>query len=332
MKTPRLVAVLIVIGVIVALIVQNPAPILALNFLGWQSPPLPLAIWLLAAMVCGALTVLALALLLPSPAPRSKYRPTAYSRVSEASTGSEPRYGSASGAEHGPEGYSSENDGPENYGPENYGPENYQDADYAAEPDYRDYMPPEPMGSQTTADSEWGDWTRLRSPAQRSDWDQPAPTVDFATPPRTSSNQARRSASGSEGWKIWPFGNSAAEQQQRAEQSWQDLAEGWDGVEERAYPPAGGSAVEDALDDIDQGWDGAGEGSYAYGYGSEEPRRDNIYGPADEDEDWIGETADAYEAEAEAEESEVVDADYRVIIPPYNPDEAADDQNDEPRP
>ncbi|PSN14680.1 hypothetical protein C7271_21485 [filamentous cyanobacterium CCP5] len=307
-----LIAVFVVVAAIAALVAQNPTPVLALNFLGGQTLALPLALWLLLALACGALTVLLLSLLLPGPR-RSKYRPTAYSRFAE-----EPRQSSAAAG-----GGSVYRD--EGYGPQ--GPSSRESAydPYPQEPEpYTDYMV-DPVGGRSDDDGEWGAWTQLRSPAQRSDWDQPAPRVDLTGSPGPRSSQSGRSIpTGTSGWNLWPFGNSAANQQQQAESSFQDLAEGWDGVEDQDYRPGGGSPVQDALDDIDQGWEGSGEGAYAYGYGPEDSRRDNVYAPPDPEEDWIGEGAEADDPEAEG--AEVVDADYRVIIPPYS---AAEDANEE---
>lgn len=312
MKTSRLILLLLVVGGLTLLLVQNTRPVLPLRFLGWQTPALPLAIWLLLAVAAGVLTILALSILV-TPPPKSKYRPTAYSRFSE-----EP---------------------PSREEP----PQSARPRPSAAESDYS-----EPMGSRSPAAADWGDWTQLRSPIQRESWDQPAPRVDFSSPaeanPPYPSPGPMPQGSGSQGsgWNIWPFSNQAEKQKRRAENSWQELSEGWDEMADHDFRPSGGSSVEDALDDISRGWDGeepqeySRDSTYAYGYGDRDSRQDNVYGPADDD---IGEgEADwrdvpdygadlAEENEDQDGDAGVVDADYRVIIPPYSPVEENDDDD-----
>jgi hypothetical protein len=55
----RLVLVLVTIGGLAALAVSNWSPVLSLVFLGWPTPPLPLAVWVLGAIAAGAATTLA---------------------------------------------------------------------------------------------------------------------------------------------------------------------------------------------------------------------------------------------------------------------------------
>ena len=118
-------------------------------------------------------------------------------------------------------------------------------------------------------------------------------------------------------------------QQERADTSFQDIAEGWDPrVERQPYVAQGSSDVEDALDDISSGWGDWGDRppglvdepppaatAYAYRYGEDtETRKDPVHAPAD---DWVD--GDSDEVDAPEESGEVYDADYRVIIPPHTP-------------
>lgn len=54
----RLFLLLVVLGCLTLLLMQNWSPVLPLRFLGVQSQPLPLAVWILFAVVAGAITAL----------------------------------------------------------------------------------------------------------------------------------------------------------------------------------------------------------------------------------------------------------------------------------
>ena len=58
MAVIRLFLLLVVLGCLTLLLMQNWSPVLALRFLGVQSQPLPLAIWILFGVVAGAITSL----------------------------------------------------------------------------------------------------------------------------------------------------------------------------------------------------------------------------------------------------------------------------------
>ncbi|MDJ0799747.1 MAG: LapA family protein [Calothrix sp. MO_167.B12] len=56
MATNRLILLLVVIGILTILLIQNWSPALSLVMLGMKSKPLPLAIWLVLSITTGALT------------------------------------------------------------------------------------------------------------------------------------------------------------------------------------------------------------------------------------------------------------------------------------
>lgn len=58
MAVIRLFLLLVVLGCLTLLLMQNWSPVLALRFLGVQTQPLPLAIWILFGVVAGAITSL----------------------------------------------------------------------------------------------------------------------------------------------------------------------------------------------------------------------------------------------------------------------------------
>jgi hypothetical protein len=126
--------------------------------------------------------------------------------------------------------------------------------------------------------------------------------------------------------------------------SLREISDDWDDVDTRRYRPAGASPVEESLEEITEGWDDLEppsaapaprpsdvpssptqvyrDGSiYAYGYRDQAGtgQTDRIYAPPDDayggdygDKDY-GETG---ASAADLEDEGVVDADFRVIIPP----------------
>lgn len=102
----------------------------------------------------------------------------------------------------------------------------------------------------------------------------------------------------------------------KAEATIHDLDKGWDeSARETVYVPPGGSEVQDTLDEIEDGWEDwdspdnpLSDTAYAAKYEGVDRanRRDSIYAPPDD---------------ANQDDDQVYDADYRVIIPPYQPSE-----------
>ncbi|MFQ4139431.1 hypothetical protein PGN35_024250 [Nodosilinea sp. PGN35] len=350
MATVRLVVVLLVLGAVVLLGVQNLTPALPLVFFGGTTQALPLGVWLSGAVVLGALTTLLLTALLGTIGPGGGRRSTAYKYRPQTfyePTDSAPGSGSASTA-----------------------------TQYTASGSRRGGGGRQPAAPGTRSDDpadddpSWRDWTSLKSPGQWSDWE----SLSQAAKPETSPAASAASASGIVDSVTTWFSSSKqrAKQQQRVNESLRELDNDWDGLDDRPYRAPGVSPVEDHLDDITQGWEQDSDsyapnpapnrdfeasqaprrvyrdGSlYSYSYrdeGDPAPQSgqvDNIYAPPDdviygsdpdpryadmaytrgsvhalddsaysrEEEDDLG--------EPEIAEDGVVDADYRVIVPPY---------------
>ncbi|WP_155523716.1 hypothetical protein [Nodosilinea nodulosa] len=371
MATVRLIVVLLVLGLVVLLGVQNLAPAMPLIFFGSSTQALPLGVWLAAAVLLGALTTLVLTALLGSgrggPGGRSaayKYRPQSFYEPVGSSSGP----GAAASAGRA--------------GSDRPGPSAYSNPASRAAGSGR--APSSPSASNrgndpADDDPNWRDWTSLKSPGQWNDWETlsqaPKPETS-ATNPAAASNPAAGILDGVTTW--FSSSKQRAKQQQRVDESLRELDDDWDGLENRSYSPPGVSPVQDSLDDINQGWEQqrqAGDSSRSF-EASQAPRRvyrdgslysysyreegdapapsgqiDNIYAPPDDaiygnapDAQYAGEyatseyatedaygssTADNYGDRPDFEEEDgplgepemaddgVVDADYRVIVPPY---------------
>ncbi len=361
MATVRLVIVLFLAGVVVLLAVQNTSVALPLVFLGGQTVALPLSVWLLLAIALGALTTLLFTALLGANGQRKtrskayKYRPQPFY---------EPADTEAAAQDAAQDGAFRQRSNPA--------------ANRAGQPQSRSSRPNQAADSSTYG-REWQDWTNLQSSNQLNDWD----AVERESTARQASSSGRSAARTAAGAGIgsWLFGNRKAAEEETVNQSWQELSNDWDGLEDREYRAQGVSPVEDNLDEINQGWDDAHGGYptqdfevpqspkrvyrdgtiYSYSYRSAEgaSQRDNIYAPPDDvvygDEDFDRDAyidlsqpedypenpdqdrpASDYDAgghpgedldEPEMAEDGVVDADYRVIIPPSpSSDTAARDE------
>jgi hypothetical protein len=278
------------LGTLLLLGLQNLSPRLPLVFLGSRTLALPLGLWLVLAILLGAFTTLALNALLGPPQNSGKRRRYQYEP--------QPFYEPAA-----PE-------GPSDYGARGAG------ADAAP------------------IDSTWRDWANLPSPSQRESWgtQRSEPPPPGAPPPPRSPL----------GW----FGRRPGETgpDPRVQASLREISDDWDDVDTRRYRPAGASPVEESLEEITEGWDDLEppsaapvprpsdvpssptqvyrDGSiYAYGYRDQAGtgQTDRIYAPPDDayggdygDKDY-GETG---ASAADLEDEGVVDADFRVIIPP----------------
>ncbi len=348
MATIRLIVVLLVLGAVLLLGVQNLAPALPLVFFGGTTQALPLGIWLTGAVGLGALTTLVLTALLGSIGPSSGDRSTAYKyRPQSFYEPADPGAGSTS-AQAG-----------------RNVPPPYTDSRSKSGGAGRQPTSPSTSGNPADDDPSWRAWTNLKSPAQWSDWE----SLSQAPKPETSPTTSAASASGIVDSVTTWFSSSKqqAKQQQRVNESLRELDTDWDELENRPYRAPGVSPVEDHLDDITQGWERNSDpnrdfeasqaprrmyrdGSlYSYSYrdeGDPAPQSgqvDNIYAPPDDvvyGNDPDPRYADAsyprgsvYAAddsayssdrdgdddlgEPEIAEDGVVDADYRVIVPPY---------------
>jgi hypothetical protein len=291
MATLRLVVILLALGAVLLLTVQNLSPALPLVFLGQQVVVLPLGVWLGGAIALGSLTTLVMTLL-----PGGGGRPPRRHRYPSPET----FYESSTGRPA-------------------------DDATRAARA---------AAVSQGVAGAEWQSWTNLRSPAQWDNWEalSQAPKPDIPAAPQARSN-------------AW-FGRRPAPTHEQVENSLEELARDWGDLERRRYRAPGVSPVEDSLEEITQGWEDIEAASpslarpdqgdpnqsgsrYSYGYGDRPPggQTDAIYAPADrrdygspgreeeKGEDW--DHPDYGELDSTSPEEEgVVDADYRVLIPP----------------
>lgn len=310
MATSRLLVVLLLLVAVALLAFQNTAPALPLVFLGLRTQAYPLAFWLVGAIALGSLTSLVMVALT-----------TAGSPVSESGRRPPNRYGRRIPYDPNP------SPGP---GTARDFTANASGQRPSAE---RGQRPPEPAGG-----GEWGEWTNLQSPSQWDDWSQ----VE-----RQASGQADQ-GNPTQNRSRWGFGRGP-DPTQRANESWQEISEGWDDLENVRYRARGVSPVADALDELEEGWDDDRgirdrarsqdyepnqapkrvyrDGSiYSYSY------RDAPLDPSDQDYD-----PEEYDDEPNASgdlqdprlaDDGVVDADYRVIIPPYRPLEVDTEEPD----
>ena len=373
MATVRLMVVVLILGLVVLLGVQNLAPALPLVFLGGSTPALGLGLWLVGAVGLGALTTLVLTALLGSVGGSAerrsnayKYRPQSFYEPAGSTADT-----AAQAARNTPPPYTQPGSGRAGSGRTPASPSTGAQRDDTADDD-----------------PSWRAWTNLRSPGQWQDWEAlsraPKPETELGSSP---------AANLVDGVTTW-FSSSKqrAKQQQRVSESMRELDDDWGGLENQPYRAPGVSPVEDSLDEIAQGW-GEGSGAsdplrgpdrdrnfeaaqaprrvyrdgsiYSYSYrdegdGASGGQVDNIYAPPDEsygDEGLYGDdypgprySTDDYESESdygsdyppgqvvyddegdyggpelasapplgepEMAEDGVVDADYRVIIPPY---------------
>ncbi|MGF1516836.1 MAG: hypothetical protein ACFCVB_03395 [Nodosilinea sp.] len=353
MATVRLIVVLLVLGVVVLLGAQNLATALPLVFFGGSTQALPLGVWLVSAIALGAITTLALTLLLENGggggqnrSASYKYRPQSFYEPSDPSGRGNPPPYQASGTSSG-----------------------------------RSPSASPRGGNPADDDPSWRAWTNLKSPGQWSDWESlsQAPNPETAPGASPSTSAAAGIIDGVTTW--FSSSKQRAKQQQKINESLRELDDDWGDMENRPYRAPGVSPVQDSLDDIDQGWGGSDpvqdfeasqaprrvyrDGSiYSYSYRDEaDPapssgQVDNIYAPPDDviygndysdddpgpygsdygsapgyasgygpdNADYADPGNDSYDGpdgddaplgEPEIAEDGVVDADYRVIVPPY---------------
>jgi len=339
MRTSRLVVAVLILCSLVILATQNLSPSLSLVFLGLRSVPLPLGVWLVAAIALGILTTIGIFTLLdmgaaPGRAQRRQWRvqpdePPPSSRGNGERSRSFQTDNTARSNE------------PPRYTPPRREPHPPRDSSAT-----RPSSPPQaPSPSQTpsaqtatrkaAAAEDWRSWGQRTPASQWEDWSQAGTDAE---------------AEGKQ------FSRRQRKDREQAESTIQDLEKGWDDTaQDTVYVAPGGSDVEDALDDITEGWDdwqneapAPAETAYSEGYGPN-PRVDSVYAPPDdvrpdyqdwrspdtasdsreEDEDWGLDDDDPANGDPDNDGDEdnagVYDADYRVIIPPYRPlDETGD--------
>ncbi|MEO1067635.1 MAG: hypothetical protein AAFW95_00715 [Cyanobacteria bacterium J06638_6] len=333
MATVRLIVVLLVVGVVVLLGLQNLATSLPLVFFGGSTQALPLGVWLVGAIALGALTTLVLTALLGSgsspPGRRSKtykYRPETFYQPSEGDSASTTTANQDS-----------------RYSPPPYSPSGQRQQSGGR-------SPAASYGDPSVNDPNLRAWNSLKSPGQWSDWESLSQAPKPETAPATASAGAAGVIDNVTTW--FSSSKRQAKEQQQIHESLRALDDDWDGLESRPYTAPGASPVEDSLDDINQGWDQAPnrdleanqtprrvyrDGSL-YSYSYRDGQADNIYAPPDDaiyddapypaaGSDYsspMGNNAEFNEGEddtplgdPEIADDGVVDADYRVIVPPF---------------
>ncbi len=374
MATVRLIVVLLVLGVVVLLGVQNLAPATPLVFFGGSTQALPLGLWLVSAIALGAITTLVLTALLgngggggQNRSASYKYRPQSFYEPSDPAN--------------------SDRGGGKTAGSEGQGnPPPYQ----ASGPrSGRSSSTPASARGDIPADDDpsWRAWTNLKSPGQWSDWESLSQASNAETASETFSGNSPGASGIIDGVTTW-FSSSKqrAKQQQKINESLREFDDDWGDIENRPYSAPGVSPVQDSLDDISQGWGASDpardfeasqaprrvyrDGSiYSYSYRDESDpapsssQVDKIYAPPDDvingndyrpydpgnndpgpygsdygsvpgytsgydpdPVDYADLGSDSYDGpegdeaplgEPEIAEDGVVDADYRVIVPPY---------------
>jgi uncharacterized integral membrane protein len=351
MATVRLVIVLLILGVVVLLAVQNTAPALPLIVFGGQTVALPLGVWLVIAIALGALTTLAFTALLGASGSQGK-RSRAYKY--RAQPFYEPRDSNIAAREVAEE--MSSRSSSSSRAAQSQSPRDDQRA------------------NDRTYGREWQDWTNLQSGNPANNWEAVEQAAQSRQGPPTEGG-ARDNTGGGIG--SWLFGQRKVAETEQVNQSWQELSDDWGEQDYRDYRARGVSPVDESLDDINQGWaetqdygassrdfevpqspkrvyqDGSLY-SYSYHHQEGEAQRDNIYAPPDDaiygdegfdrdayidlsqPQDYTDEGEQVDEpapygsgdygtqdlGEPEIAEDGVVDADYRVIIPPSPPSDA----------
>ena len=236
--TLRVGLLLIVAIALVIFTLQNLAPALPLTVFGIRTPAYPLAVWLTGAILAGALTTLMLAAvahLLPLPnqrGKRSQRRPRTMGRDRPW-----PPYG---------------DDAPrpprETYRSTNF------DADESA-PSARYGTSRKPF----YGDSDVQDWGSFRPRETWEDWEQ-RPDPNSPTP---ASVRDQRQAEKERQRKR-------KDPRYAANESVEEIAQGWDNWDDRSYQPRGASPIDDALADIEEGWEDYGDD---YGIYDDDPQQ-----------------------------------------------------------
>ena len=320
MATTRLVVGLLALGTVLLLGLQNLSPSLPLVFLGGRTLALPVGIWLVLAIALGVITTLAINAIVGRPnrgkgtGNRYKYEPQAF-----------------------------------------YEPANPNEPSRPSEADRRQEVrrPADAAARSAAPDGAWRDWTDLQSPTQWDSWDdhrrpEPEPQPPPVGPPPPSSPPRPSPLN----WFSRPQDNGP---DPRVQDSLREITNDWGDMEQRPYRPSGVSPVEESLEEITEGWDDIEaqsspppsaysaqtpkdyeapkpptqvyqDGSiYSYSYREQagSGQTDRIYAPPDAtyDDDYDDDTYDdAYNGDdpdsPDLDDEGVVDADFRVIIPP----------------
>ncbi|MBD2426011.1 hypothetical protein [Phormidium sp. FACHB-1136] len=320
MATTRLVVGLLALGILLLLGLQNWSPSLPLVFLGGRTLALPVGLWLVLAILLGALTTLAMNAIVGPPnrgessRNRYKYEPQPF-----------------------------------------YEPANPNESSRPSDFDRRQGVRSSADAAARSAvtDGSWRDWTDLQSPTQWNSWDdhrrpEPEPQrTPAGAPPRSPNPPPPPAVPRSP--LSW-FGRRQDDgPDPRVQESLREITDDWDDVDPRPYRPSGVSPVEESLEEITEGWDDIDgrpasygpesrptrdydvpkpptqvyrDGSiYSYSYREQagSGQTDRIYAPPDDvyDNSYNGDAYDDEDSDApDLDDEGVVDADFRVIIPP----------------
>lgn len=218
MKTSHLLIVLLLLGGLGLFAWQNATPTLPLVFLGIRTIALPLAVWLLGAIALGVLTALLLNILAnaTSAATNRRRTPKRYGRRLDTDTAP----GISQAAHHAASGVAA--------------------SQRSANRNPR--RTPAPPGPEAAMGGEWQEWTNLQSPSQWEDWERVAQASAASTP-------AGRTFPG------WGRQRQVQQQQQQVDNSWQELSQGWENLEDLRVRSPGVSPVQDTLDELEEGWE-----------------------------------------------------------------------------
>lgn len=273
-KSLRLAVLIVVVGVLAVVVVQNLAPVLPLTVLGARTLAYPLGLWLAASAGLGALTALGLAVLMGATQGTrrrsQKYRPRSF-----------------------------------------YEPPSAASAAAAADPT------PSPDGpTWDEAQGDWQDWNRATASEQWQSWDQvsAAPTDRAA-----AANSAGQDAAGQGFSFSWRRRRPSVEQQ--VADTMADIDQGWDGDDgegyrenygegyDAPYPPNDGWQSETNPDRPTQVYADGAIHSHRYG------TQDTTSAPPPSAPMSSEDSAAPLDPPQVAQDG-VVDADYRVIVPP----------------
>ncbi|MGD1858864.1 MAG: hypothetical protein ACFB0E_02710 [Leptolyngbyaceae cyanobacterium] len=300
-QAPRLIIAALMVAALVVLALQNSTPVLALNFLGWRSVTLPLGVWLVGAIALGALTAIAIAALADSGA-SSAQRSNRRRWTVRPERPERPPHPDAGRSD---DGVSQQNRRWNVRSPQDFWQSRQRRAPADRQPN-RQAPPNQPQSrpqsntpppSNAVAAEDWQTWGQRRKPSDWEDWSD----ASSNRPADEELNRRQR------------------RDRDKADATIHDLEKGWDDTaQDTVYVAPGGSAVDDTLDDIADGWEDWDspdnplvDTAYAQKYDGVDraARRDSIYAPPDD---------------ANQDDEGVYDADYRVIIPPY---QASEDEN-----
>ncbi|MEO0825473.1 MAG: hypothetical protein AAFW84_17415 [Cyanobacteria bacterium J06635_15] len=246
--TVRLVLLLGVVGALVLFTIQNSSPGLPLTVLGVRTQTYPLAVWLTGSILAGALTTLLLTWIVA---------PLSYKKV---------RRGQQRGD------WGRDRPRPPTGDDSRTNRQSSANSTGFADFDSRDVgrnigREPNRTVADTRPDINAQDWGNFRPRETWNDWEQ-SPDPDSPTP--ASVRDQRRDEKERQKKRKDP--------RYAANESFEDIAQGWDNWDDRNYQPRGASPIDDTLADIEEGWEDYGDdyGVYQDDYGAAAPQSDRI--------------------------------------------------------